>query len=243
MADPSIVSAPPGGPSGPVLGRAMQAWIILMNLVPVAGVLFFGWNAILLLLFYWIETVVIGVVNALKLAVLAWTERAPAPARGVALFFVPFFCLHFGIFCVVHGAFVMGMSSFGGLQPSSQAESFPGLDVAAFALAQLKADDDLLVSVLLMAAFQAGSFLVLWLIGGQWRQTNPIRQMMEPYGRLFVMHATIFIAAIPVILFGQDLVAVLALAALKTGLELGVPWTSIDLSRFEKGWPPKLPNQ
>lgn len=241
MVEPRIVSEPPGGAGAP--GRVTQAWIVLMNLVPVAGVLFFGWNAILLLLFYWIETVVVGIVNALKLTVLALHERAPRPARAVAWFFVPFFCLHFGIFCMVHGAFVMGMSVFGDMQASTQDAGFPGLDVVAFALAQLQADEDLRVSVLAMVAFQVGSFVALWLLGGQWRETNPIRQMMEPYGRVFVMHATIFVAAIPVILFGQDLLAVVALAVLKTGLELGVPWAPVDLSQFDKRWPPKLPDK
>lgn len=45
--------------------------------------------------------------------------------------------------------------------------------------------------------------------------------MFAPYARIIVVHLTILIAGIPVILLGQPMFAVLCLALLKTGLEMG----------------------
>jgi hypothetical protein len=44
--------------------------------------------------------------------------------------------------------------------------------------------------------------------------------MFEPYGRAIVMHLTMFIATMPVIALGQPQLVILALALLKTALEL-----------------------
>ncbi|MGZ8364556.1 MAG: DUF6498-containing protein, partial [Caulobacteraceae bacterium] len=73
--------------------------VIAFNLVPVASVLWFGWSAGLLVIFYWIENVVIGVFNAPKIAMSA----AGQGKLGQAAFYTPFFMLHYGLFTLVHG--------------------------------------------------------------------------------------------------------------------------------------------
>lgn len=42
-------------------------FLILVNLVPLAGVFVFGWDVGFLMLIYWIETVVIGLFNIPKI--------------------------------------------------------------------------------------------------------------------------------------------------------------------------------
>ena len=41
--------------------------LILANLMPVAGVVLFDWNVVTILILYWAESVVIGIVNVLRL--------------------------------------------------------------------------------------------------------------------------------------------------------------------------------
>ena len=96
------------------------------------------------------------------------------------------------------------------------------LDLTGRVFQMLQTDSDLLWSVVALCLVQAGSFAVFWLGGRRWRETDAIRQLFEPYGRIVVMHLTIFIATIPVIVIGQPMLAVLVLALLKSGLELGL---------------------
>ena len=76
------------------------------NLVPLAGVLFWGWDAFALLALFWMENVVIGVFFILRM--LSLDPRDPALWLG-KLFMVPFFCVHYGMFTAIHGAFVFSM--------------------------------------------------------------------------------------------------------------------------------------
>lgn len=206
-----------GGYTG-ILARPGSTWIIASNLVPVIGVLFFGWQALPLLVFYWIENVVIGAFNVPKLIISGVTKPMPQPLIGI--FFAAFFVVHYGMFCFVHGIFVFAMFTVGdvlnnGVEPTG--ESFDLLTRVQMMLQ----DADLFWSVVALIAIRLGEFFVLWLGGGVWRKVDPQTQMFEPYGRIIVMHLTIFIATIPVIALGQPVLAVLALALLKSALELG----------------------
>jgi hypothetical protein len=206
------------------LGRPDAAWILLSNAIPIAGVLFLGWPALSLLLFYWMETVVIGGINALKIA-LAGAAK-PNPMASVTLVLVPFFCFHYGLFCYVHGVFVLAM--FGGAQGAAD-------DPVAFVWQSLETDADLRLTVTMLVAVHAAWFLLMWVLPGRWRAANPMVQMMEPYGRIIVLHITIFVAAIPVLLLGQPWIAIAALAVLKTLMELGLPLFAV---RVEPPSPP-----
>jgi hypothetical protein len=228
---------------GPSIQRALNRpeaiWIVLSNAIPVAGVVFWGWPAFSLLLFYWIETVVIGGFNLLKLAISGFTKPRPLPALTV--FLVPFFCFHYGLFCFVHGTFVIAMFSVAGAfqDASGGSSGMPGLVATVWRV--IETDADMRMSVLSFVGVQAGFFAIVWLGGGQWRKVNPLAQMMEPYGRILVMHFTIFAATIPVLLLGQGVFAVLALAVMKGCLELGMP--ELDIAKKLKNLPAdKIPD-
>ena len=247
MGEPELISTSPSGAAGSgdaPPGRATQAWFLLMNLVPVAGVLFQGWDAMVLLLFYWIETLVIGLFNVLKIGAIGLVagRLGMAICAGVIVFFL----LHYGLFCSGHGAFLMLMMQFSGdmMRPDSALFSEFGAFSVAWSL--VSADASLWWSVVAMVALQAGAFVLFWLWPGTWRTANPFRQMFEPYGRIVVMHMTIMLATIPVLLFGAPVLAVLALAVLKTGLDLGRPVFGFDTKATDKAmaaadayWPPR----
>src|SRR3989454_2338242 len=73
-------------------------------LVPLAGVLFFGWSVFSTLLLFWVENVIVGAFNVLRMLVAQ-------PQIGVMwaakLFMIPFFTFHYGMFVTVHGLFVL----------------------------------------------------------------------------------------------------------------------------------------
>jgi hypothetical protein len=71
--------------------------LIAANLVPLAGVLFFGWDLAGVLVLFWAESAVIGFYTALKMAVVG---------KLAALLAVPFFIGHFGGFMAGHFLFI-----------------------------------------------------------------------------------------------------------------------------------------
>lgn len=189
--------------------------ILAINMLPVLGVAMFGWSALTLVLIYWIENLIIGALNVVKIVIDGFSTGRTATA--LSLFLAPFFVVHYGMFCFVHGIFILAL--FGnGLQTS------PDFDVMGLANAvmdRLRAEPAMAWSVAALAAFHLYAFLRYWVGEQRWRTSDPLSQMFAPYSRIVVVHLTIMLAGIPVMLLGQPMLAVLCLALLKTGLESG----------------------
>ena len=107
------------------------AALILANLVPLVGVLWFGWDVWGILIIYWLENGIYGLFNVLKMRKAEGPEdespmaaadtrrrlngfrvngRSPSGTSKAAL--IPFFIMHYGIFWVVHGLFVLTLPLF-----------------------------------------------------------------------------------------------------------------------------------
>ncbi len=202
------------------LQRPDLIWVVASNLIPVIGVIFYGWAALPLMVFYWIENVVIGGFNILKILVSGFTKSRTLAV--VAVFLSAFFVFHYGLFTYVHGIFVFAMFSMSGAIHAGLDPNAAPDDVLTNVLALVNADSDLYWSVLALVAVQAGWFVFYWLLFGHWRTASPITQMYEPYGRIIVLHMTIIVATLPVLLLGEPMFAVLILAVLKSIVELGL---------------------
>src|SRR5690554_584945 len=101
-------------PADPVLAnperldRIPLAVLILANLAPAVGVLFFGWDAHYLLLLYWLENLVVG----------GWTLLRMLHAGGLRV--LPqsaFFSFHYSFFCAGHGIFILTLTDLPGEAP------------------------------------------------------------------------------------------------------------------------------
>src|ERR1041384_8782002 len=79
----------------PLRGRELLSVsaLVIANAVPLAGVLFFGWKVFPLILLYWLENVIVGGFNVLRM--LTANPDSPVSWLGKA-FLIPFFCVHFG---------------------------------------------------------------------------------------------------------------------------------------------------
>lgn len=81
------------------------AILVLSNLVPLAGILWWGWDVFVLLCLYWLETVAIGFWTIVRVAALSQPPEG-ANVRGGALGLAGFFTVHAGIFMIVHMVFL-----------------------------------------------------------------------------------------------------------------------------------------
>lgn len=199
------------------LKRLSSLGVIIANAVPIVCVILFGWPAGVLLLLYWCENVAIGAVNILK---MAGSSLGFGPV-GVAVgaFVIPFFTFHYGLFCFVHGVFVMLVGSLGRGKAPDFEVSPAGLYRVVEGMA--RTEPGFLWSLAAIAGWQLLSFVTDWLAKGRFRDTNPMVQMFEPYPRIIVLHLTLFAGTIPVVLLGNPIWAIVALAVIKTLFDLG----------------------
>jgi Family of unknown function (DUF6498) len=199
--------------------------LVVANLIPLAGVLFLGWNVWTILLLYWMENGVVGVFNVLKILRAEGHEDdagngprvngRPASAMSKAGL-VPFFVIHYGMFWVVHGIFVVTLPLFGmiGDLADGQAE-MPGV---------LEGVQPLTVGFALIALTisHGVSYWFNFIGRGEFRRATPSGQMFAPYGRLVVLHITIIFGALAISFTGAPEAAVVILVVLKIALDLGL---------------------
>ena len=182
--------------------------LILANLLPIYGVLFLKWEVFPILLLFWTENVIIGVFNILKMAICSpaslgqWVEK---------LFLVPFFSIHYGIFTLVHGIFIFAL--FGGL--IIKETEIPDLTI----LRQIIGSYNLMWGFLSLFLSHGISFVINYILKGEYKQANLNNLMWQPYGRLFVLHLTIIFSGLLVSALGSPTGGLILLVVLKVAID------------------------
>ena len=193
--------------------------LIVANVIPLFGVLFLGWSVWNILVIYWLENGIVGVINVLKMTRAEGTLPAgPGPSflvngqpvSSVAKFaLIPFFVMHYGIFWLVHGIFVLTLPMFMSLGSGPVG---PGMDLDLGSVA---------LAALALAVSHGLSFWWNFLVGGEYRRTTAAGLMFAPYRRLIALHLTIIFGAMAVMFTGAPVLAVAILVSIKTLLDLG----------------------
>ena len=200
------------------LGSSIGAVVALVvaNLIPLIGVLFFGWSVWNILVIYWLENGIVGLINVLKMAVATGDEVTPGvtfmvngrPATSATkMGLIPFFIVHYGIFWFVHGIFVLTLPAFFSLM----SDDGMTLDLGPVVFAALG-----------LAISHGLSFWWNFLHGGEYRRTAAAALMFAPYKRLVALHITIIFGAFAVMFTGAPAAAVAVLVAIKTAIDLGL---------------------
>ena len=215
------------------VGSSMLALaaLVAFNIVPLIGVLAWDWSMMLVLVLYWLENGVIGVMNVFKIATAAGPIELGARGASQALqlrigsgvtkaFIIPFFCLHYGGFWVGHGIFLFLLPLFAGIgtgfgdglvggDRSARFGSFGDLDPGAVT-----------AGIAALSASHVTSFFTNWIGRGEYRTVSPTAQMGSVYGRVVILHVTILGSAFLIGLLGTPLAALVLLIVLKTILDV-----------------------
>ena len=204
---------PPMNAKSPrTLWQRPSVWALLLaNLVPVYGVLALGWDVFPIVLLFWLENVVIGLLNVLRILLARPDDGASWAAK---LFLIPFFLFHYGLFTFVHGSFVLLL--FGGGVQGGPGSPFELLGSMREAVAYW----NLGIPLLALAASHLFSFFWNYLLGGEYRHAKLPGVMFHPYGRVIVLHVAILVGGMLAMAVGSPAWALLLLLVLKIGLDL-----------------------
>jgi hypothetical protein len=200
---------------------AAIAALVVANLVPLAGVVFWGWDLWTILALYWAENGIVGLWNIARIlraegpppVVRARTGPPPstieAARPGVAdrAFIAAFFVVHYGLFWFGHGIFVL--------------VALPAFAPGAAGELDIRARLDLVVLGAIGLAISHGiSYWTVFLGRGEYQRISPQAQAQAPYGRLLILHVTIIFGAIISAILGVPFGAMLVLVSLKLALDL-----------------------
>ena len=218
--------------------RPSTIGLIAANAVPLVGVFLFGWSTFAIVAIYWAENVVIGAINVLKILFADpsleqmqsqlqpktgeerehyedmtknWQKHSKS-LHGIKFFLIPFFIVHYGLFCTVHGVFIFVL--LGGNGPF--ANEMPNLST----MLQMFTQEHLWWCIGALATSHLVSFFSNYLGREENKRTNPILLMFQPYVRVVVLHIAILLGAFMTIALGSSAGVLILLIAGKTTLDL-----------------------
>lgn len=178
----------------PIVPRVEKSWwpglvaLVAANAVPLLGVVALGWDLGLVFLLYWAESAVILAFSLVKVAIAA---------RLAALFLVPFFIVHAGLFMLGHLLFLTVFFV-----------DTPGAGWRAWA-------GELALGAGVLFASHLVSFLVNTVGRGE-RPKAANAVMAGFYARIMVMHLTIIFGGFLAAFLGSPAWALALLILLKT---------------------------
>ncbi len=222
------------------LSNPMVALGFAIDLLPVYAVIAWGWNAVPLVMLYWMENVIVGVMTIPRLLVSGANFGVGGVIGGV--FMSAFFVVHYGMFCFVHGTFLVAFASFNNPQAMGSIAMGDILGIFLFGMNSGLHVDWLIYAIVV---FQVLVFFLEFIWKGEWKRSNPGDEMNAPYGRIVLLHFGIFVGAGALFLLGQPMAGVLALILFRAawgimsnskrfGAEVGLDKATEKLSNQEQ---------
>ena len=177
--------------------------LIAANLLPIGGVLFFDWSVFEILLLFWAENLIIGAFTVARMVTLITREK-----RNGMLFQIVIFIPGYGIFTLVHLAFLIGFFAPGfGFFVADKGET--GL-----------AWSTLFVSVIGLVISHGSSFINNFIGQGEYKRISNRELMTGPYNRILVMQLTVLLGGLVVVLLGELMYALVLLVVLKVVIDV-----------------------
>ncbi|TGD74710.1 hypothetical protein E4634_05785 [Mangrovimicrobium sediminis] len=190
--------------------------LVAVNLLPLAGVVFLDWDVASLMVLYWSENIILGFFTLLKMVMVA--------PLGT-LFAGPFFVIHYGGFCGVHGLFLVSLlldSDFSPMpdDPWPAFLVFPQLLLNVCLEVLRFAPPEWMFAFAALFASHGISFMVNFLRGPEREAGSAQKLMTQPYGRIVVLHVAILFGAFAISIFGEKLFMLVILVLVKLGLDV-----------------------
>lgn len=183
--------------------------ILLLNAAPIYGVAQWGWKSFDLIFLYWLENLIIGAFMILR--ILARRYNHPVEL-AFPLFLAPFFTFHFGMFCYVHGMFVIGLFGKG------LTGELAGMDIPEIILPLIQSRH---LFWPVMALFTLQLFDWLRDINERGFGSDGVKDITTaPYRRIMVLHITILSSGFALTTLNEPLIGLLLLIAFKTGMDI-----------------------
>ena len=198
-----------------------------VNMIPLAGVVFLGWRVLDVMLLYWAENVVIGIINVFRMAmakgglgvgdrrmdaaIRAAIEASPDAKRVtlerigtmMKITMIPFFIVHYGVFCWGHLTSLNFI--FDPVRGAPPFISLFGYDAVP-----------ILIGIGPIAISHLYSFFANFIGKREYLHTTPSLLMHRPYGRVIALHVAIIAGGALVDLLGGQVYLLVILVLAKT---------------------------
>ncbi|MCK6615055.1 MAG: DUF6498-containing protein [Ignavibacteriaceae bacterium] len=189
------------------------SWFIAIhNLMPVIGVLFFGFDAMNIVFIYITETVIIGLLNVPKILLAQknpnnTSESAPPGSIGGRIFVTVFFLVHYNMF------------NFGQIQIILPALSSSAEGIEGF-ISYIIENEFMHYAVLSIVVTHTVSLWFDYIQPGVYKEASPVLMMFIPYPRIFIQQFVAIFGSFLLLAFGAPVLMLVLLQFLKIAVEI-----------------------
>ena len=172
--------------------------------MPVAGVVFLGWSVFSIMLLFWLENIIVGLLNIPRIIFALGGDRSGNSNVFQRIFTAAFFAFHYGMFTFVHGMFVFNM--FGGEQYDQ-----PSIPLVW----DLITKQHLYWAVLALFISHFISLVMNYFMLGEYETVTTKEMMKKPYGRIVILHLGIIFGGIVLDILTAPLAGLVILLLIK----------------------------
>ena len=198
--------------------------LLATNALPLVGVLFFEWDAFLIVLLYWAENVAVGFYNVLKMAMVKVNHPAEHLGKLVQILF---FIIHYSGFTGIHGVFVLAMFDKEG-DVFGKGPHWPCFlafvqilfNTIAHAWRTIPVNARWVIAAMFVS--HGISFCYNYLYKGEYAKQNGGELMSHPYTRVVVMHIAIIAGGFLTAAFGSPVGLLVMLVIIKTVIDVAL---------------------
>lgn len=231
----------------PSFGESSKWSLIIANLIPIYGVIVLGWKAFDIVIFYWLETIVIGIFNVGKILMSEGkapkTEEETVKSLGPAFEWLlkdkenrttkkndqslenlevnPGLKIFLSIFFLIHyNFFIFIQLSFILIFMSIDGAMDSSPDPFDIVNIIYKNTDYLFVGIFGIVFSHAHSFYLNFYKGKEYIHANPAIQMFKPYVRIFVQQFVVIFGGMVALFLGSPLPLLILLVIFKIIIDL-----------------------
>ena len=186
-------------------------WFIINNLLLAVALILYGWNPYSIIAVYFLDTVIAGLFNAVKMAVIIYGNGEEGPGKVKSPVLIPFFIFHYGFFILIQVMLLMGFAS--STDPNFPVTGFFPNPVKFFTMTLDNDGWPLLFSFLFGHSI---SFFRNFIGDEQYKKIPAGVQMFLPYPRIIIQQFVVIFGAFIMMVSKSPLGAPLILIALKT---------------------------
>lgn len=220
-----------------ILPNKLNYWIWIQAMVMAAGMLFWGWSPFYVVMAYFLETIIIGLLHVVKMATVlkkgnaqkeaVLFDRSDSMNHGGAILF---FMFHYFFFVAIQSVFVFGMFKKY-LPASKQAFSLIGNYGWLFSQPEFQ----LIFAILALSHISIA--LRDWFMPEKYHQYTLKNLFMQPYIRILVQQFVVILAGFFFILSTEGYAAallVIGLRVLSDTLLIGVKQSTLLKEKLVK---------
>jgi len=196
-----------------IMQRAGPIALIVANLIPLIGVMLWGWSAGALVTLYWAENLIVGGITLLKMFHKGSVTALPR---------MVFFLIHYGIFCIGHAVLLSTLVESHPMKTGGGFGDEPAVGAGAMDLIEpvvtifSNASDYWVWGFSALLVSHVVSLFINYFGQQEYLVENLKTLMGAPYKRIMITHVVVLVGAVVTEKLGSPVYILLALVFLKT---------------------------